>query len=172
MGWRFHCIVLPMSRKTEVEGSTNFASALPLRDNVRMPDLLERTDAGLYCRQGDFFIDPWQPVPRAVVTHSHADHARRGSARYLAAREGEAVLRTRIGSDAPIDFLRYGEECEHNGVRVSLHPAGHILGSAQVRLEHRGEVWVVSGDYKTEPDPTCAPFEPVRCHVFVSESTF
>ncbi len=137
-----------------------------------MPDLLELTDSGLYCRQGDFFIDPWRPVARAAITHAHADHARRGSQRYLAAREGESVLRTRIGHDTDIDSLPYGEAVEHNGVRVSFHPAGHILGSAQVRIEYRGEVWVVSGDYKVEPDPTCAPFEPVRCDVFITESTF
>ena len=137
-----------------------------------MADLLELADAGLYCRQGDFYIDPWKPVPRAAITHAHADHARPGSARYLAAREGELVLRTRLGPDAVIDTLHYGEPVEHNGVRISFHPAGHILGSAQVRLEYKGEVWVVSGDYKVEPDPTCAPFEPVPCDVFITESTF
>src|SRR5262249_2018129 len=121
---------------------------------------------------GDFHIDPWQPVTRALITHAHADHARRGSERYLAAAEGAAVLRTRMGATANIDTLHYGEVVEHNGVRVSFNPAGHILGSAQIRLEHQGQVWVVSGDYKVEPDYTCAPFEPVRCDVFVTESTF
>src|SRR5262245_55147227 len=135
-------------------------------------DLLVLSDAGLYCPAGDFHIDPWQPVARAVVTHAHADHARRGCGRYLVSREGEAVFRTRLGAEADLDPLRYGEEVEHRGVRVSLHPAGHILGSAQVRLEHRGRVWVVSGDYKLQPDLTCAPFEPLGCDVFVTESTF
>ena len=134
--------------------------------------LLTPTDDGLFCPAGDFHIDPWRPVPRAIVTHAHSDHCRTGCNHYLAAAAGETVLRARLGPDAHIHFLPYGEPVAINGVRVSLHPAGHILGSAQVRLEHRGEVWVVSGDYKTAPDPTCAPFEPVRCHTFVTESTF
>jgi putative mRNA 3-end processing factor len=107
-----------------------------------------------------------------VITHAHGDHARWGSRRYLAAREGERVLRTRLGAEAAIETVEFGEPRDIGGVRITLHPAGHILGSAQVRLEHRGEVWVVSGDYKTEPDPTCSPFEPVRCHTFITESTF
>ena len=134
--------------------------------------LLRVTDQGLYCEAGDFHVDPWLPVPRAVVTHAHSDHATWGCGAYLASREGERVLRTRVGADAAIRAVPYGETVDLGGVRVSLHPAGHILGSAQVRVEHRGEVWVVSGDYKTEPDPTCSPFEPVRCHTFVTESTF
>jgi putative mRNA 3-end processing factor len=135
-------------------------------------DLLTLTDNGLYCPPGDFYVDPWRPVPRAVITHAHADHARRGSERYLTSRPGERVLRTRLGDDAAIDSVEYGETVQHNGVRVSLHPAGHVLGSAQVRIEHQGQVAVVSGDYKTQRDPTCAPFEPIRCHLFVTESTF
>ena len=134
--------------------------------------LLETTGQGLYCAAGGFFVDPWRPVDRAVVTHAHADHACAGCGCYLTTRSGEGVLRARIGIDAAIDALAYGETIDQNGVTISLHPAGHILGSAQVRVEHRGEVWVVSGDYKVEPDPTCTAFEPVRCHVFVSESTF
>jgi putative mRNA 3-end processing factor len=137
-----------------------------------MADVLEVSEAGLYCPAGDFWIDPWRSVPRAVITHAHADHARPGCGRYLCAGPGKLVMRSRIGSAAPIDTLRHGERTTINGVGVSLHPAGHVLGSAQVRVEHRGEVWVVSGDYKTAPDPTCAPFEPVRCDVFVTESTF
>jgi putative mRNA 3-end processing factor len=138
-----------------------------------MPDdLLTLTDRGLYCPAGDFFIDPWLSVRRAVITHAHTDHARRGSEQYLAVREGERVLRTRLGDTAVIDTIGYGEPVVHNGVRLSLHPAGHILGAAQVRIEYQGQVWVVSGDYKLEPDSTCTPFEPVHCHVFVSESTF
>ena len=134
--------------------------------------MLTVTPSGLYCPPADFYIDPWQPVDRAVITHAHGDHARWGSRHYLASREGGRVLRTRLGPDASIELVDYGEPRTINGVRVSLHPAGHILGSAQVRVEHRGEVWVVSGDYKTEPDPTCTPFEPVRCHTFITESTF
>lgn len=134
--------------------------------------LLRTTDRGLYCEAGDFFIDPWLPVDRAVITHAHGDHARWGCRRYLGSREGEGVMRTRLGAAARIRSVEFGEAVDVNGVRVSLHPAGHILGSAQVRVEHCGEVWVVSGDYKTEPDLTCTPFEPVRCHTFVTESTF
>ncbi|HEX8391523.1 MAG TPA: ligase-associated DNA damage response exonuclease [Longimicrobium sp.] len=134
--------------------------------------LLRSTERGLYCEAGDFYIDPWQPVDRAVITHAHGDHARWGSRAYLGSREGERVLRTRLGDQARIRAVDFGEEVMLNGVRISLHPAGHILGSAQVRVEHGGEVWVVSGDYKTEADPTCTPFEPVRCHTFVTESTF
>jgi putative mRNA 3-end processing factor len=127
---------------------------------------------GLYCPAGDFFIDPWIPVERAVLTHSHSDHARPGSGTYLAAAPGERILRLRLGGEATIDTTVYGETRDLNGVTLSLHPAGHILGSAQVRVEYRGEVWVVSGDYKLAPDPTCAAFEPVRCHTFITESTF
>jgi putative mRNA 3-end processing factor len=134
--------------------------------------LLELTPAGLYCAAGDFFIDPWQPVARAIVTHAHGDHLRPGSAAYLVAAPGEALARARLPFDASLRSVPYGEAHLLNGVRVSLHPAGHLLGSAQVRIEHRGEVWVVSGDYKLEPDPTCAPFEPLRCHGFVTECTF
>jgi putative mRNA 3-end processing factor len=141
-------------------------------EGVSTPGLLRLTDRGLYCPEGDFYIDPWQPVDRAVITHAHADHARRGSAHYLTSRAGEGVLRQRLGEPASVRAAEYGEPLTLNGVRVSLHPAGHILGSAQVRVESRGEVWVVSGDYKVGPDPTCAPFEPVRCHTFVTESTF
>ncbi|MDB4951369.1 MAG: hypothetical protein JWM27_4018 [Gemmatimonadetes bacterium] len=134
--------------------------------------LLRVTERGVYCEAGGFYVDPWMPVDRAVITHAHGDHARWGSRRYLCSREGERVLRTRMGPEANIRGVPYGEPVTVNGVRISLHPAGHILGSAQARIEHRGEVWVVSGDYKTEPDPTCTPFEPVRCHTFVTESTF
>jgi putative mRNA 3-end processing factor len=134
--------------------------------------LLRLAERGLYCEAGDFYIDPWQPVERAVITHGHGDHARWGSERYLSSREGAEVLRTRLGAAATIRAVDYGQAIDVNGVRVSLHPAGHILGSSQVRVEYRGEVWVASGDYKTQPDPTCTPFELVRCHTFITESTF
>ena len=134
--------------------------------------LLRITDRGLYCEAGDFYIDPWQPVDRAVITHAHGDHARWGSRHYLASAEGRRVLRTRLGVDASIQAVEYGQPLDLNGIRVSLHPAGHILGSAQIRVEHGGEVWVVSGDYKTDADPTCTPFEVVPCHTFITESTF
>ena len=134
--------------------------------------LLESTERGLYCAAGDFYIDPWQGVDRAVITHAHGDHARWGSRHYLASREGTGVLQTRLGAGARIHPAEFGQSLSINGVRVSLHPAGHILGSAQVRVEHGGEIWVVSGDYKTEPDPTCTAFETVRCNTFITESTF
>jgi len=134
--------------------------------------LLSLTDHGLYCAAGDFFVDPWRPVARALITHAHGDHARYGSAAYLCATPGAGVLRLRMGPDAAIESLPYGETTTINGVRVSFHPAGHILGSAQIRLEYGGEVWVVSGDYKTDPDPTCEPFESVRADTFITEATF
>jgi putative mRNA 3-end processing factor len=135
-------------------------------------ELLTPTDRGLYCAAGDFHVDPWRPVPRAVVTHAHADHLTRDCGSYLISEEGVHVTRARLSEDAVIETLPYGRTIDIHGVRVSLHPAGHILGSSQVRIEHRGRVLVVSGDYKTEPDRTCAPFEPVRCHTFLTESTF
>ena len=137
-----------------------------------MNTLLHVTDNGLYCAQGDFYIDPWNPVGRAIITHSHSDHACIGSKRYLTAQPGALILRERVGPEPAIEGLDYGAPLDWNGVRISLHPAGHILGSAQVRIEYRGEIWVVSGDYKLEPDATCEPFEPIRCHTFVTESTF
>lgn len=137
-------------------------------------DLLIPTDRGLYCADGDFHIDPWAPVERAVVTHAHGDHVSQGCGSYLCSASGAAVLRARLGSDgAGVQGVAYGTAIDLGGVRVSLHPAGHVLGSAQVRVERAGApVWVVSGDYKTAADRTCEPFEPVRCDVFITESTF
>lgn len=135
-------------------------------------DLLTVTDKGIWCEAGGFYIDPWGSVDRAVVTHAHSDHARWGMGRYLCAAAGYRVMRRRLGDEAVIESLEYGESVDMNGVKLSLHPAGHILGSAQVRVEHKGYVAVVSGDYKTEPDPTCAAFEPIKCNLFVTESTF
>lgn len=134
--------------------------------------LIEQTDRGLYCEAGDFYIDPWRGVSRAVVTHAHSDHARRGSDSYLVPTDGVGVLRHRLGGDINVTGLQYGEAIDINGVKVSLHPAGHILGSCMVRVEHRGEVWLFSGDYKTQSDPTCKSIEAVRCDVFISECTF
>ena len=143
------------------------------------PDLVIERPEGLYCPPGDFYIDPWRPVERAVITHAHADHARAGHAHYLAAAPGEGVLRARLGAIA-LQTLAYGERVVHGGVTISLHPAGHVLGSAQVRVEHGGRVWVASGDYfvcgsehdTREDNLTCAPFEPVRSDCFITESTF
>ena len=134
-------------------------------------DLITLRPQGLYCEVGDFYIDPWRPVDRAVITHAHADHARSGSQHYLASVRGEHVLRSRLGQIS-LECLNWGEKRQINGASVSLHSAGHVLGSAQVRIEHRGQVWVASGDYKTEPDATCDAFEPVPCDTFITESTF
>jgi len=147
----------------------------PLGPASRPADLLVARPEGLYCPDGDFHIDPWRPVARAVITHAHADHARRGHGAYLAQADSAGVLRARLG-DITLQPLAYGEAVTLGGVRVSLHPAGHVLGSSQVRLEHGGQVWVASGDYFVsgagDANPTCAPFEPVRCDCFITESTF
>lgn len=135
-------------------------------------ELIRLTPEGFYCEAGGFHIDPWKPVERAVITHAHADHARWGSSRYLCAEEGRAVLQQRMGQEASIETRPFGTTIRQGDVCLSFHPAGHLLGSAQVRIEHRGEVWVISGDYKLQADPTCTPFEPVRCHTFISECTF
>lgn len=137
-----------------------------------MANLITVTERGLYCAPGDFFIDPWKPVPRAIITHAHADHARRGCGRYLTTRPGMEVLKSRMDSGAMIDVTGYGESITINNVRVSLHPAGHILGSAQIRVESQGEVWVVSGDYKIAADSTCDAFTPLTCDTFITECTF
>ena len=134
--------------------------------------LLTETSSGLWCASGGFHIDPWQPVDRAVITHAHGDHARPGSHAYLCASPSSALLRRRFGSNARIESIPYGEMQTIGDVRVSLHPAGHVLGSAQIRIESRDGVTVVAGDYKRAPDPTCAAFEPVRCDTFITESTF
>ena len=139
--------------------------------HTALPDLVSLTADGLYCEAGGFHIDPWRSVARALVTHAHSDHARPGSRGYLTAESGAELVRMRTGSTR-VEGVAYGEERSINGVRVSFHPAGHILGSAQIRLEHRGEVWVVTGDYKTDADPSCAPFELVPCHTLITESTF
>lgn len=137
----------------------------------RSDDLVCLRPAGLYCPAGDFYIDPWRPVERAVITHAHGDHARTGNGHYLAASSSAHVLRTRLG-DISLQTVDYGEALSLGGVRLSLHPAGHVLGSAQVRIEQGGRVWVASGDYKVEADATCTAFEPIRCDVFITESTF
>jgi putative mRNA 3-end processing factor len=129
------------------------------------------SEQGLFCPEGAFHLDPLLPVERALLTHAHGDHARAGSGAYLCTPETAALLRRRLG-DASIEALRYGERRAVGDVTVSLHPAGHMLGSAQVRIEGRGGVWVVSGDYKREPDPSCAPFEPLRCDVFITEASY
>jgi putative mRNA 3-end processing factor len=134
--------------------------------------LIEFTPQGMYCPQAGMHIDPWQPVDKAIITHAHGDHARRGNKYYLAHSTSEHVLRLRLGENISLQTIEYNEPMFVNGVKISFHPAGHIVGSSQIRLEYGGEVWVASGDYKTETDDLSQPFEPVRCHTFISESTF
>jgi len=137
-----------------------------------MQDLLSTSPSGLHCKSGGFHVDPWAPVPLAVVTHAHADHARPGSVAYVCAEPGVRLLERRLGSDAAIRGVPYGEPVRLGDAVVSFHPAGHILGSSQVRIEAAEHVWVVTGDYKRQPDPTCAGFEPVACEVLITEATF
>ena len=133
--------------------------------------LITLTPRGLFCGRGDFYIDPWKPVKRAVVTHAHADHGYRGNESYLVPKEGERITRIRMGDEAIIETLSYRETTEINGVKVSFHPAGHILGSAQVRVEYKDEIWVISGDYKLTPDETARRSSREVSH-FVTEATF
>jgi len=134
--------------------------------------LISFTGNGLYCRQGDFYIDPWKPVDRAVITHAHSDHARWGNKHYFAHDDSLPILKARLGEDISIETAGYGGGFSSNGVDVVLYPAGHIIGSAQVAVTYKGETWVVSGDYKLEDDGLSPPFEPVPCQTFITESTF
>lgn len=134
--------------------------------------LISFTNKGIYCKQGDFYIDPWRPVKLAVTTHGHADHVKWGNEAYLCHELTKPILNQRLGADLKIETLPYGQEININGVKLSLFPAGHVIGSSQIRLEYKGEVCVVSGDYKVEYDGISTAFEPVKCHTFVSESTF
>jgi len=135
-------------------------------------NLLVFTGYSIYCPRADVHIDPWKPVNRAVITHAHSDHARFGSRHYISHRDSEAILRLRLGDGLSLETFDYNRSFHVNDVKFSFHPAGHIIGSAQVRVEYQGEVWVASGDYKVEDDGFCTPFEPVKCHVFITESTF
>ncbi len=133
--------------------------------------LLSFTDKGIYCSPGDFYIDPWKPVKKAVITHAHSDHARPGNDYYLCHHFSKPLLQLRLG-DNHYQSVEWNEPVFLNGVKVTLHPAGHIIGSSQVRVEYNGEVWVVSGDYKIENDGLSGAFEPLKCHAFITESTF
>jgi putative mRNA 3-end processing factor len=141
---------------------------------MRPEELLSPTPAGLCCRPGGFHIDPMRPVERALITHGHSDHARPGHGAVLATAETIDLMRLRYGADfaGTVQPVRYGEHLRLGGVAVSFHPAGHVLGSAQIRIEGEGLRIVASGDYKDVPDPTCAPFELVPCDVFITEATF
>ncbi len=137
---------------------------------VFMP-LITFTENGIYCPQADVYIDPWRPVPKALITHAHADHSRYGMGKYLAHHHSIPVMQHRLG-EIVAEGTGYGEKVQINGVDISFHPAGHIPGSSQIRLAYKGEVWVISGDYKLADDGFCAPFETVKCNHFVTESTF
>lgn len=137
-----------------------------------MEPVLTFTDKGIYCKAGDFYIDPWKPVPRAVITHAHSDHARFGNQHYLCTKDSVPLLQLRLGQDISVQGLAFGEPIYINGATVSFHPAGHMIGSAQVKVTVGGQTWVASGDYKTENDGISGAFEPVKCHVFITESTF
>jgi putative mRNA 3-end processing factor len=136
-----------------------------------MTEVLINTNAGLYCPAGDFYIDPWKGVKRAVITHAHSDHARWGSQHYLAAQPSQHLLNLRLPG-CNLQVVPYGQPVRHQDALVSFHPAGHMLGSAQVRIEVQGRVAVVTGDYKLGTDATCQSWEPIRCDLFVTESTF
>ncbi len=145
----------------------------PLRYPARMTDtpLVIQTPQGLFCPEGGFHIDPMGRVPRALITHGHSDHAARGMGAYLCTHQALPVIRHRLGK-ITAEGIAYGEARQIGGVSVSFHPAGHVPGSAQIRIERGGQVWVASGDYKTAPDALCEPFEAVRCHTFLTETTF
>jgi putative mRNA 3-end processing factor len=134
--------------------------------------LLTWTSKGLFCAAGGFYIDPHRAVDLAVITHAHSDHARRGHRKYVCVDSGVELLKTRLGKKIEVETHAYGVRFSIGNVKVSFHSAGHILGSAQVRIEHQGEVWVASGDYKRDFDPSCDPFESVPCDVFITEATF
>jgi putative mRNA 3-end processing factor len=134
--------------------------------------LVRLTDKGLFCETGGFYVDPSKSVNKALITHSHSDHARTGSHSYLTVKQGELLLKHRLGDRINLQTIEYGQEISLNGVNVSFHPAGHILGSSQIRIEYKGEIWVVSGDYKLEPDSTCETFVPLKCNTYITESTF
>lgn len=134
--------------------------------------LLRLTKKGLFCQQGNFYLDPWSKVDYAIISHGHADHARWGMKQYLCHTDSKNILKQRLGKDIKVETLPYAKPININGVKVSFHPAGHVIGSAQIRLEYQGRVEVFSGDYKTHPDFITTPFEPVKCHSFITESTF
>lgn len=137
-----------------------------------MDSILKFTNKGIYCPKGEFYIDPWRPVKKALITHGHADHSRPGHQYYLAHNQSEFIMRQRLGDDIQIETVDYNKSLTIKGVKVSFHPAGHIPGSAQIRMEYKGQVAVVTGDYKLEDDGLSIPFEPVKCHEFVTETTF
>lgn len=137
-----------------------------------MQSLIQFTDSGIFCPKGDFYIDPWKGVKKALITHAHADHARFGSAYYLAHKQSAPIMKQRLGQDINLETTTYNQPIHMNGITVTFHPAGHIPGSSQIKLSYKGQSCVVSGDYKLEEDGISSPFEPVKCNEFVTESTF
>lgn len=136
-----------------------------------MKPLLEFTDKGIYCSAAKVYLDPWKPVDKAIITHGHADHSRWGHKQYITHHTNIPIIKHRLG-DIHVLGKNYGETFTVNNVKFSLHPAGHIIGSSQIRVEHKGEVWVFTGDYKLEDDGISIPFEPVKCNTFITECTF
>lgn len=134
--------------------------------------LITFTDKGIYCPAGDFYIDPWKKVKKAIITHGHSDHARFGHANYLCTHLAKPVIQYRLGTSMKIESTGYGEKTNINGINITFYPSGHIVGAAQVKIESKGETWVVTGDYKLQNDTISTPFEPVKCQNFVTESTF
>lgn len=135
-------------------------------------DLVVLRPEGLYCPLGDFYIDPWRPVDKAVITHAHGDHAHYGNNSYLAAEPGLPLLRARLGEQAHIQTLPYGQSLTIGSTEISFHPAGHVHGAAQIRINANGRIWVLTGDFRIVPDETTHPWEPVKCETLITESTF
>ncbi len=133
--------------------------------------LLEFTKKGIYCEQAKVYLDPWKPVDKAIISHGHADHSRYGHQQYITHRKNVPIISHRLGA-INVTGKEWGETFVINNVKFSLHPAGHIIGSSQIRVEHNGEVWVFSGDYKTEDDGVSMPYEALKCNTFISECTF
>ena len=134
--------------------------------------IIKFTRKGIYCIPGKFYLDPWLPVDYAIISHGHADHARWGMKHYLCHTHSKFILQHRISQDISIETMGYNEPKTINGVKVSFHPAGHIIGSSQIRLEYKGKIVVFTGDYKVKEDHLTIPFESVKCHEFITESTF
>ncbi|TAI47244.1 ligase-associated DNA damage response exonuclease [Flagellimonas allohymeniacidonis] len=133
--------------------------------------LLQFTNKGIYCQAADVYLDPWKPVDRAIISHGHADHSRWGHKQYITHHRNVPIVKHRLG-EVNISGKKWGETFSINGVKFSLHPAGHIIGSSQIRVEHKGEIWVFTGDYKTENDGLATQYETVKCHTFITECTF
>lgn len=138
---------------------------------MKQSDLLIFNSKGIYCPKAQIYIDPWRPVKNAIITHGHSDHARFGHKKYLTHHSNIPIIRHRLG-EINVQGIDWNEPFQINGVTFSLHPAGHIIGSSQVRVEYKGEVWVFTGDYKTEDDGVCTPYEPIKCNTMITECTF